>query len=202
MKPISPVIIETERLYAREFVLEDAPSVHAYAGSVENTGFLPWSPESLEDVELFVKRRLAAQIERSRRDYDLAVCLKDTDEMIGAVGLNLNEDLDQAELGYIINMKHWRKGYAYEAAKGFLAYGFLGLELHRIYARCDDENAASYGVMEKLGMRREAHFIKDEYASVRGRKSWRSHLIYAMLQKEYLMRLPDGAYSPDGKITD
>ena len=77
-------------------------------------------------------------------------------------------------------------------------FGFLGLELHRIFARCDDKNAASYRVMERIGMRREGHFIKDMYSRVFGRESWRSHYLYAILQKEYLAALPDGDYSPEG----
>lgn len=202
MDPSSPVILQTERLYAREFAKEDVPTVFAYAGNIENTGFLPWSPEPYEDVEKFVERRLASQIEQPRRVFDAAICLKETDEMIGSMGLTLDEKLTQAELGYLFNMKYWHKGYAREAAKGFLGFGFLGLDLHRIYARCDAENTASYKVMESIGMRREAHFIKNEFRSVFGKASWRSTLEYAILQKEYLMRLADGDYSPAGKITD
>ncbi|MCR5809423.1 MAG: GNAT family N-acetyltransferase [Clostridiales bacterium] len=196
MDPISPVILETERLYAREFVKNDAADVFEYAGNIESSGFLPFSPESCEDVVKFVERRLAAQIEEPRKSYDLALCLKDTDEMIGAMGLYLTEDRRQAELGYLLKKRFWGNGYATEAGKAFLRFGFLGLELHRITARCDDKNAASYRVMEKLGMRREAHFIKDEYRKVFNRMGWRSSYHYAILQKEYLLSLPDGEYDP------
>ncbi|MBO4562111.1 MAG: GNAT family N-acetyltransferase [Clostridia bacterium] len=196
MDPVSSVVFETERLYLREFVREDAPAVFEYAGNIENTGFLPFSPEPYEDVLAFIERKLADQIESPRRKYDLAICLKETDEMIGSMSLILSEDKRQAELGYLLNMRHWHKGYATEAAKGFLRFGFLGLDLHRIHARCDDRNAASYGVMERIGMRREAHFIKNEYTTVFAKKGWRSTYYYAILQKEYLMGLSDGDHSP------
>ena len=198
MDPVSPIIFMTERLYAREFVRADAERVFEYGGNIENSGFLPWSPESREDAAAFVESRLASQIESPRKLYDLALCIRETDEFIGSMGLVLDDEMRQGELGYILNMKHWGKGYATEAAKGFLLFGFLGLELHRIHARCDDMNTASYRVMERLGMRREGHFIKAEYRSVRGRKGWRSHYHYAILRKEFLNALPDGEYSPDG----
>lgn len=202
MNSVSPIIFETERLYAREFVRDDADDVFEYAGNIENTGFLEFSPESYEDVVKFIERRLAAQIEQPRKSFDLALCLKDTDEMIGAMGLYLTEDMKQAELGYLLKMRYWGKGCATEAAKGFLRFGFLGLDLHRITARCDDENKASYGVMERIGMRREAHFIKAVYTRVFGKMGWRSFYHYAILQKEYLKSLPDGIYSPDGGMID
>ncbi|MBO4384802.1 MAG: GNAT family N-acetyltransferase [Clostridia bacterium] len=198
MRSVSPVIFETERLYAREFVKEDAADVFEYAGSVESSGFMEFSPESFEGCERFIEGRLASQIASPRTYYDLALCLKDEDKMIGAMGIYLSDDLKQGELGYILKDGYRRMGYATEAAKGFLRFGFLGLGLHRITAKCDDMNAASYRVMEKIGMRREGYFIKAEYRRTFGKPGWRSSYLYAMLQKEYLMSLPDGDYSPSG----
>lgn len=198
MEPRSPVLFQTERLYAREFVMEDAPDVFEYAGDLESSGFQPFSPESYEDVVKFVESRLAAQLASPRRIYDIVLCLKDTDEMIGAMGIYLDEDRRQAELGYNLKKRFWNRGYATEAAKGFLGFGFLGLDLHRITARCDDKNTASFRVMEKIGMRREGHFIKADYTTVFGKKGWRSTYHYAILQKEYLTTLADGDHSPAG----
>ena len=196
MDPVSPVIFETERLYAREFVREDADGVFEYAGNLESSGFQEFSPESYEDVVKFVESRLAAQIEEPRRFYDAVLCLKDTDEMIGAMGLYLTDERRQAEIGYNLKRRFWNTGYATEAAKGFLRFGFLGLDLHRIYAKCDDRNIASYRVMEKIGMRREGHMICSEYRRTFGKLGWRSMYHYAILQKEYLMGLADGDHSP------
>lgn len=196
MDPISPVVFETARLYAREFVREDADDVFEYAGNVESSGFLPFSPESYEDVIKFIESRLAMQIETPRKAFDLAICKKDTDEMVGAMGLYISEDRRQADLGYTLKLGFRHMGYATEAAKGFLRLGFLGLDLHRITARCDDKNTDSYRVMERIGMRREGHFIKSSYTRVFGKEGWRSVYHYAILQKEYLLSLPDGDHSP------
>lgn len=198
MDPISNVIFQTERLYARDFVREDADGVFEYAGDIESSGFQSFSPESYEDVVKFVESRLAEQIKPERSFYDLVLCLKDTDEMVGAMGIYLDEDRRQAELGYNLKKRFWRQGYATEAAKGFLRFAFLGLDLHRVTSRCDDQNEASYRVMERIGMRREAHFIKGVYTTVFGKKGWRSTYHYAILQKEFLNSLPDGDHSPEG----
>lgn len=58
------------------------------------------------------------------------------------MGLFLGDDGQQAELGYTINKAFWGKGYASEAAKGMLQFGFMNLNLHRISARCDSMNTA------------------------------------------------------------
>jgi len=62
------------------------------------------------------------------------------------------------EIGWIINEKYQLRGYAFEASAALLSYGFNDLNVHRIIATCQPENKASYQLMEKLGMVREAHF--------------------------------------------
>ncbi len=192
----SPVLFTTERLAVRDFIAGDVDAVHVYAGDIDNCAFMDWAPESREDVAAFIERRLADQVQEPRVQYDMALCLRDTGELIGSMGLIHNKERDQAEIGWILNKRYWHKGYAFEAGKGFLHFGFLGLELHRIFARCDTENRASYSLMERLGMRREACFQKDMHVHVRQKLSWRSTYVYAMLRNEYLGSLPDGEYDP------
>ena len=168
----------------------------AYAGDIDNCAFMEWAPESREGVETFIRNCAAEQIKQPRTVYDMAVCLRESGELIGAVALYLDNEREQAELGWVLNKRFWHMGYGLEAAKGFMNLGFLGMGLKRIYAKCDTENAASYKLMERLGMRREAHFIKNRHTNVRGRRCWRSTYVYAMLQKEYLNSLADGEYDP------
>jgi RimJ/RimL family protein N-acetyltransferase len=72
-------------------------------------------------------------------------------------------------------------GYAGEAVGVLLGLGFDGLALHRIVGRCDPRNAASAGLMERLGMRREGHLLENEY--VKG--EWVGEYIYALLADEW-----------------
>ena len=192
----APTVFQTERLIAREFTLDDLQSVYEYASDIDNCAFMEWAPETLEGVRTYLESRLASQIADPRVTYDLALCKKDTGELIGSMGLYLEDDRRTGMMGWVLNKKFRHMGYALEAARGFIHFGFLGLDLHRIYAYCDTENTASYRLMERLGMRREAHFIKNRFAKVRSRASWRSTYHYAMLRKEYLCSLPDGCYDP------
>jgi RimJ/RimL family protein N-acetyltransferase len=102
--------------------------------------------------------------------------------VVGEVSLIWRSVADrQAEIGYIFHPDVQGQGLATEAALALLAFGFEQAELHRIYARCDARNVASWRVMEKLGMRREAHFR--EHLQLKGR--WDEELIYAILEDEW-----------------
>lgn len=185
------IILETERLFLREFNIDDTDAVYEYSGSAENTEYLDWGPCSREKADSFVKSRLVSQIEEPRKIYDFAVCLKSTGKLIGSMCLVIKGDGMQADLGYILNKDHWGMGYATEAAKAFLSFAFLSLDLHRVSAKCDAENAASESVMKRLGMRFEGTMRSAAYVNVRGRKQWRSIKNYALLQREYLSRLAE-----------
>ena len=183
------MVFETERLFVREFNIDDVDAVFEYAGDAENTVFMDWGPETHEDVVGFIHSRLAQQISEKRTVYDFAVCLKSTGELIGGFGLFLAKDGMQADLGYTLNKRFWGKGYASEAAEGMLRFGFMALDLHRITARCDSENKASENVMRRIGMRFEGEMKSCSYTKVRGVAQWRSEKRYAMLQREYLNRI-------------
>jgi RimJ/RimL family protein N-acetyltransferase len=86
-----------------------------------------------------------------------------------------------AWIGYVINPRCWGRGYATEAAREMLRFGFGELELHRIEATCDVLNAASARVLEKIGMQREG--LLREHMWLRDR--WRSSYLYSILADEW-----------------
>ena len=85
----------------------------------------------------------------------LAITLRDDGRQIGGVGLRLDEQHQHAELGYWLGVPYWGKGYATEAAREMLRYGFEDLGLHRIFASHFKHNPASGRILRKLGMRHE-----------------------------------------------
>ena len=85
------------------------------------------------------------------------------------------------ELGFIVHPRHQGRGYATEAARALLEWAFEEVGFHRIYARHEPRNAASGRVLEKLGMRKEAHFVETEW--VKG--EWQSDVVYAILDREW-----------------
>jgi RimJ/RimL family protein N-acetyltransferase len=87
----------------------------------------------------------------------------------------------QAEIGFTLSPAHQGHGYATEAVRGLLEYAFFTLGLHRVIGNCDARNLASARVLERAGMRQEAHFIEDYWS----KGEWTSSLIYAILEREY-----------------
>ena len=81
------------------------------------------------------------------------------------------------EIGYCFNPKYSNKGYATEALKAVVEYLFINKNIHRIQANMDARNLGSAKLCENIGMRREAHFIKDFYS----KGEWTDSFIYGML---------------------
>ncbi|GHU82051.1 acetyltransferase [Clostridia bacterium] len=175
--------LETQRLIIREYKESDIDAVFAYGGNAENMFYMYIGMQTYEDEKNFVKETMQNSTKTPRTDYSLLLTEKTTGKVIGGMGLMLNSELNQAELGYVLHKDYWGKGYATEAAKKFVQFGFKTLNLHRIYAKCDSENYASYHIMEKLNMRREGNSI-----SCRLRwqtNQWADDYTYAILAEEY-----------------
>ena len=85
----------------------------------------------------------------------LAISLREDRRQIGGVGLRVDEEHQHAELGYWLGAPYWGKGYATEAAREILRYGFEDLGLHRVFASHFKQNPASGRILTKLGMRHE-----------------------------------------------
>jgi len=85
----------------------------------------------------------------------LATTLRADGHQIGGIGLRVDEQHQNAELGYWLGVPYWGRGYATEAARAMIAYGFEELKLHRIFASHFKHNTASGRILRKLGMRHE-----------------------------------------------
>ena len=86
---------------------------------------------------------------------NFAVTLRESGELVGAVGLGLARDHARAELGYWIGVPYWGRGYATEAARAVVTYAFGELGLNRVFAFHFTNNPASGRVLQKIGMRHE-----------------------------------------------
>jgi RimJ/RimL family protein N-acetyltransferase len=175
--------IETERLRLRPFNRGDVDAVFAYRSLPETARFLFDEPMSREEVAEAVRAR-ASQVAFSGEGDKILLGVERLGDgrLVGEVSLIWRSVADQqAEIGYILHPAAQRQGIATEAARALLAFGFEDVGLHRIYARCDARNAASARVMQRLGMRQEAHF--HEHIHVKGR--WDEELICAILDREW-----------------
>ena len=176
------MIVETPRLRLREFVEEDWPAVLAYQSDPRYLKLYAWTERTEADVRVFVGRFVAWQTAKPRLKYQLAVTLGDGGRLIGNFGLLLAEPgARTGDLGYEISPEHWGCGYAAEAARAMVDYGFEELGLHRVWGECVPENTASWRVMEKLGMRSEGRLRQTRW--YKGR--WWDTLLYGVLEDEW-----------------
>ncbi|MFH1567225.1 MAG: GNAT family protein [Gemmatimonadota bacterium] len=174
--------LETERLLLRDFALDDWPAVHEYARRLEVARFMTWGPNTVADTQAFVRRATVSRDEDPRRDHELAVVEKSTGRLVGGCGITIDAGPHRnAFLGYCLHPDVWGRGYATEASRALLRFGFLTLGAHRVWTTCDPENHASARVLQKIGMRQEGHLREDVW--VRGQ--WRDELILAVLDPEW-----------------
>lgn len=144
--------IETENLILRNFELKDEEDLCEY--------MLQRIDAEFERYEDFTREKGKNEIEfRSTSDEFYAIELKENHKVIGNIYLG-NRDFNSRELGYVLNEKYQRMGYGSEASKAAISYMF-DHGTHRIFAECCPQNIASWKIMEKIGMKREAHFIKN-----------------------------------------
>jgi [ribosomal protein S5]-alanine N-acetyltransferase len=173
--------IETERLVVRNFEDRDIDDLHEYLSLEETYRFEPGSPIDLAEAGKLVD-------ERKRADVFLAVELKETARMIGHLYFALMEpeEFRTWELGYIFNPRFHNRGFGTEAARALLGHAFAAMDIHRVIAKCDPVNVASWRLLEKAGMRREGHFLKSAFfrRDGNGAPLWHDCYQYAVLKEE------------------
>jgi RimJ/RimL family protein N-acetyltransferase len=179
--PIYP--IETDRLYLRPFTEDDLDDVYEYTSREDVTRYLPWDVRTRQQTaEVLSLKKNRTDLKAVNDVYNLAVVLKDTGKLIGELLLFMRSvEHRQGEVGYVFNPNYHGRGYATEAVKVIMHIGFETFNFHRIYARCDPRNTASWKLMERLGMRKEAHFIHNEIF----KGEWGDELNYAILENEW-----------------
>lgn len=179
--PHAPV--ETERLTLRPFTRHDFDALYALHSLPEVAEFMYWEPRSREEVrEALAKRVRNAAVTAEPEELELAVVRRDSGAMIGETNLNLSSTANrQGEVGFVLHPGQQGNGYAAEAVAATLTAGFGRFSLHRIFGRCNARNLASARVMERLGMRREAHLRQSEL--VKG--VWCDVYEYAVLASEW-----------------
>jgi RimJ/RimL family protein N-acetyltransferase len=117
-----------------------------------------------------------------RDSIEVAVELRSDNYLIGGMRITFLDCTNRtADFGYTFNRRYWNNGYATEGTRALLHLAFSNLKLHRVWATCDVRNHASYRVMEKLGMRREALFKRD----VLQKGEWRDSYLYAVLAEQW-----------------
>jgi RimJ/RimL family protein N-acetyltransferase len=176
----------TERLLLRHFTPDDLEAFMAMHSDPAIVRYVPYPPLTREKAEERL-RSIATMtaIDDDAQQLRFAVVLPETDELIGDVSMwSSPSDRLQAEIGYVFNPRFHGRGYATEAVTELLRIGFEEAGLHRITANADARNAASIRVMERIGMRREAHFVQGSYE----KGEWVDEVEYGILADEWRTR--------------
>ncbi len=174
--------IRTERLRLREFACDDWRAVLDYQRDPRYLRYYPWTERAEEDAHTFVKMFLGWQHEHPRRRFQLAIVRREDGRLIGNCGIRRKPGNDwEADIGYELTPDCWGNGYATEAARAIVDFGFKDLGLRRISSWCIADNVASARVLERLGFQREGRLRRNEY--FKGR--WWDTLIYGLLSEEW-----------------
>ncbi len=175
--------IETARLSLRPFRADDQDDLLAIFSREDVTRYLYWPQLGPDEVrEVLGRWTTQVAIEHEGEAISLAVCRRDSGALIGEAMLKLLSETDsQGEIGFMFHPDHHGQGFATEATRELLKLGFDDLGLHRIIGRLEARNRPSARVLERLGMRLEAHFRENEW--VKG--EWNDEQVYALLRSEW-----------------
>jgi len=176
---------ETERLIIRKLELSDVQDCFAILSDyrvVSMNGALSLHT-LIHETESFI---LDAQAKYALNHLQwLAVEEKNSHKMIGMIGFEtITSKFYRAEIAYAFAYDYWGKGYATEAIKALVDLGFRYMNLNRIFASVDPENARSIRVLEKLGMQREGYLRQNIFHN----NAFRDRLIYSILKEEWLQQ--------------
>ncbi len=184
-----PLCLETERLIVRRFEERDVPDILAYSQYEQDDRFrkrnVDWEL-TVESVRQWWTPMMAMKPEEAINWLSLVIELKAEQRVIGNVGFNAKRTGEklQGMIGWTLGVTDEGYGYATEAAEALLDFLFLTAGFHRVYALTSPKNDKSWRLMERLGMRREAHFRQNCFAD----GAWDDEYAYAILAEEWAER--------------
>lgn len=174
-------LISTGRLDIRPLEETDAEAVFAYRSDPVVSRYQGWVPASAKEVRDFISGLADLKVGTPGRWYQLGIVLRESNELVGDLGVRTpGDEPRQAEVGITLASAHQGLGIATEALSAVLVYLFDELGVHRVFASVDPRNKASIALLERVGMRREAHLSE----SLWFKGAWVDDVIYALLARE------------------
>jgi len=176
---------ETERMRLRPYRFDDFDAFHEMHSREAVARYLPWRTRDLAASRRALGRHQEMRLEKDGDAITLAGEDKDTGRLVGEFVLFLRgRDGAGGEIGYVLHPDFQGRGLATEGAEHLLATAFGPLDLRRVVARLDARNAASAGVLRRLGMRHEAHLVQNELF----KGEWSDEDDFAILRSEWEVR--------------
>lgn len=173
------IYIETDRLILRNYKQSDVGDYFAYMSLSSTAQHEDFEPYSLDECKKVVGERLCD-------DAFWMAELKENGRVIGDICYREGA-YETYEIAYDFNPAYGKKGYATEACKALIDYIFFTLKGRRLYIGVNEDNTASWRLLERLGLRREAHCIEDVAfkKDSAGNPIYVNSYFYAMLKREW-----------------
>lgn len=176
-----PEII-TERLAIRDLDASDGPRIFFYHKHPDVPRFQAWATDSVDSVQSYIRSLATIEPGTAGGWYQVGIFLPPSGKLIGDCGFRiLASDPEQAEVGITLAPEFQGKGYATEALRALLNYLLVTLGKHRVFGSVDPRNVASMKLLERIGMRKEAHFVQ----SLWFKGEWVDDVIFAILASEW-----------------
>lgn len=171
------------RVRLRSFLPADLPAFAAYRAEPAVARYQSWEPYDLAQATAFVAGQVDADIPGPPGAWrQIAIAAADTDALLGDCALHLLDYEPRiAELGITLSPGAQGQGYGAEALRALLGYCFGPLGLHRVVALTDARNQGCVRLLERVGMRREAHFRQASWF----KGDWCDEYQYARLAAEW-----------------
>lgn len=149
------MIIKTNRLIIRDFERKDAENMHRIVREKNISRFMPDWSENKDSPEAYWRyidwhqtQKDSTNIYENKR---YAIVLPDTDEMIGMIGMGIEDTLNEVEVAYFMSEKYQRKGYTGEAINALTDWCFEVSDIKYLILTIDSANTPSCNLAEKCG---------------------------------------------------
>jgi RimJ/RimL family protein N-acetyltransferase len=168
-----------QRIRLREFNIDDLDDSLAVVADDRVTRWLSFDSLTREQQSERLKGIIHRAQETPRTEYYLAVTPTDSHQLVGFARLGL-AGARAAKLGYAIAYEHQGKGYATDAARTLIRYGFESLQLHRISAAIGPDNVVSMTMVHTLGFTHEGKLRDHVFTN----GAWRDSELYSILETD------------------
>ncbi len=172
------MILRTERIFIRPFEKGDENDLYEIYSDVKVCQYLLHDIWNEDNKSKEYQKKLQNNSLKTDAKLNLA-CVLD-EKVIGDISVFYTGMKETVEIGFVFNREYSKKGYAYESVRSVVEYLFKNVKIHRIQANLDSRNLSSAKLCERIGMRKEAHFIKDYW----NKGEWTDSYIYGMLASD------------------
>lgn len=177
----TPMNLESDRLLLRPVNSNDKDEIFNYRSDREANKYQGWIPKTPGDVDSFITT-IAKQINEPGTWFQFSIIEKKTNLLIGDLGVHFwDKENKQVEIGCTLNRRFQKNGYATESVRLIIDYLFTELKKHRIIASVDPQNLNSIRLVERIGFRKEAHFVESLFVN----GEWVDDLIYSLIEKDW-----------------